>query len=233
MKIIADLHTHTLVSQHAYSTIDEMIQSAKEKGLLVLAITDHGPASSDGAKLIHFKALNNLPKYIDGITLLMGCEANIIDYNGKLDIGYDILNNLDFIIASYHEDSIKPINKKEHTNGYIKVIENENVDCLGHIGNPKFEFDIKYIVKLCKEYNKLIEINSSSFTVRRGSFSICKEIALLCKKYNVNIIVTSDAHSKYKVADYKDAINMLDSISFPENLILNTDYDRLMEYINK
>ena len=47
MKIIADLHTHTLVSEHAYSTVNEMVQSAKEKGFLALAITDHGPAASE------------------------------------------------------------------------------------------------------------------------------------------------------------------------------------------
>lgn len=103
---------------------------------------------------------------------------------------------------------------------------------MGHVGNPKFEFDIEYIVKLCKEYNKLIEINSSSFNVRKGSYPICREVALACKKYETNIIVTSDAHSMYKVGDHKDAVDMLESIDFPENLILNTDYDRLMEYLN-
>ena len=232
MKIIADLHTHTIVSEHAYSTVNEMVQSAKEKGFLALAITDHGPASSDGAKSVHFKAMHNLPDYIDGIRLLRGCEADIIDYSGKVDLSASVLNYLDFVIASYHEDAIQPINKREHTNGYAEVIKNKDIDCLGHVGNPKFEFDIEYIVKLCKEYNKLIEINSSSFKVRKGSYPICKEVALMCKKYETNIIVTSDAHSMYKVGDHKDAIDMLESIDFPENLILNTDYDRLMEYLN-
>ena len=233
MKIIADLHTHTLVSEHAYSTVNEMVQSAKEKGFLALAITDHGPAASDGAKSVHFKAMHNLPDYIDGLRLLRGCEADIIDYNGKVDLSNDVLNYLDFVIASYHEDAIEPsTNNKDHTNGYAGVIKNKDIDCLGHVGNPKFQFDIEYIVKLCKEYNKLIEINSSSFKVRKGSAPICKEVALTCKKYEVNIIVTSDAHSMYKVGDHKDAINLLESIDFPNELILNTDYKRLMEYLN-
>ncbi|WP_300365841.1 phosphatase [Brachyspira sp.] len=231
MKIIADLHTHTLVSEHAYSTVDEMVNSAKEKGFLALAITDHGPASSDGAKSVHFRAMHSLPKYINDVRLLRGCEANIIDYNGKLDLSEKVLNYLDFVIASYHEDVISPHTKEEHTKGYAEVIKNPNIDCLGHVGNPKFEFDIEYIVKLCKEYNKLIEINSSSFTIRKGSFPICRDVALCCKKYETNIVVTSDAHSKYKVGDHKDAIELLSSIDFPEHLILNTDYDKLMNYI--
>ena len=39
--IIADLHTHTIASTHAYSTVTEMVQAAAAKGLYALAITDH------------------------------------------------------------------------------------------------------------------------------------------------------------------------------------------------
>ena len=64
-------------------------------------------------------------------------------------------------------------------------------------------------MKLCKEYNKLIEINSSSFKVRKGSAPICREVALACKRYETNIVVTSDAHSMYKVGDFNDAVELL------------------------
>ena len=37
--IIADLHTHTLASNHAYSTVTEMVRAAGEKGLYALAVT--------------------------------------------------------------------------------------------------------------------------------------------------------------------------------------------------
>ena len=232
MKIIADLHTHTLVSQHAYSTVDEIVNAAKDKNFSLVAITDHTPASSDGAKPVHFKAMHNIPEYISGVRVLRGAEANIINYNGEIDLKDDVLKDLDFVIASYHEDVIKPSNINEHTNGYIGVIKNNKADCIGHAGNPKFEFDIETIIKLCKEYNKLIEINSASFKVRKGSDIVCKEIAILCKKYELNIIVTSDAHSKYNVGNHTEAINMLEAIDFPEKLILNSDYDRLIEYLN-
>ena len=42
MKFTIDTHTHTLVSGHAYNTIDEMAAFAAEKALH-LAITDHAP----------------------------------------------------------------------------------------------------------------------------------------------------------------------------------------------
>ena len=44
MKYILDTHTHTLASGHAYSTIDEMIQAAADKGLKLYALTEHAPA---------------------------------------------------------------------------------------------------------------------------------------------------------------------------------------------
>ena len=39
-----DLHTHTVASGHGYSTIQEMAAAAKEKGIRILGITEHGPS---------------------------------------------------------------------------------------------------------------------------------------------------------------------------------------------
>ena len=43
MKYTIDTHTHTLVSGHAYNTIDEMAAYAAGIGVTHLAITDHAP----------------------------------------------------------------------------------------------------------------------------------------------------------------------------------------------
>ena len=40
---ILDLHTHTIMSGHAYSTMQEMIRSASEKDVKLLGITEHAP----------------------------------------------------------------------------------------------------------------------------------------------------------------------------------------------
>ena len=39
MKIELDVHTHTIASGHAFSTLQEMAQAAAGKGLKVLGIT--------------------------------------------------------------------------------------------------------------------------------------------------------------------------------------------------
>ena len=97
MKIIADLHTHTIVSQHAFSTVDEIINAAKDKGFLAVAITDHGPKSSDGAKPVHFRSMHNIPEYVNGIRVLRGAEANIIDYDGNIDLRKNVLLSIDIL----------------------------------------------------------------------------------------------------------------------------------------
>ena len=38
-----DMHTHTLASGHAYSTIREMAHAASMTGLDILGITEHAP----------------------------------------------------------------------------------------------------------------------------------------------------------------------------------------------
>ena len=48
MKLIADTHTHTVASTHAYSTLQEMVHGAAEKGLFAIGITDHGYENARG-----------------------------------------------------------------------------------------------------------------------------------------------------------------------------------------
>ena len=43
MNIELDMHTHTLASGHAFSTIQEMAKAGAEKGLKLLGITEHTP----------------------------------------------------------------------------------------------------------------------------------------------------------------------------------------------
>ena len=82
MKIIADTHSHTLASGHAYSTIKEMAAAAKARGLKALALTEHAPEMPGTCGLFYFQNLDVVPRECDGIRLLMGAEVNIMDPDG-------------------------------------------------------------------------------------------------------------------------------------------------------
>ena len=68
MQIIADLHTHTNVTDHAFSTLTEMVQAAHDMGLKAIAITNHGPTNPDGPHEWHFSNLNLVPRKMNGVT---------------------------------------------------------------------------------------------------------------------------------------------------------------------
>ncbi|MBE7036921.1 MAG: PHP domain-containing protein, partial [Ruminococcaceae bacterium] len=74
-KITTEVHTHTIASSHAYSTIHEMITECARKGIELLAITDHGPAlNNDGAHYWHFYNLKSIPRRVNGVYVIRGAE---------------------------------------------------------------------------------------------------------------------------------------------------------------
>ncbi len=80
MKYSIDTHTHTLVSGHAYNTIDEMAAYAAGIGVTHLAITDHAPKMPGSAGILYFSNMGIIPRQKCGVKIYMGCEANIMDY---------------------------------------------------------------------------------------------------------------------------------------------------------
>ncbi len=232
MNIIGDLHTHTLASTHAYSTIHELIMFASRKQHKLLAVTDHGPALPDSPHEWHFNGLNRLPRELGGVRLLSGCEANI-QPGGRLDLPDFVLNRLDFVIASMHGPTYPAASLEEHTQAWIQTASNPAVDCLGHAGQPAYPFDIPAVVGACSQSGTIFEINSASFTIRKGSGAICREIALECKKQGVAVAVTSDAHCMYEVGEFAHALELLESIDFPEELVINSSIKRFADFYRR
>jgi len=86
MELLVDLHTHTIASGHAYSTLTENVQAASRRGLKLLGTTDHGPSMPGAPHLYHFGNLSILPESLFGVEILPGVEANITNHEGELDI---------------------------------------------------------------------------------------------------------------------------------------------------
>lgn len=231
MYSVIETHYHTIASGHAYSTVLEGVAYAKKHGMKGLAVTDHGPAMPGGAHLWHFGNQTIMDREIDGIKVIRGAEANIMDYEGNLDIPADVLKKLDWVIASYHDICCKPKTVEDHTSGYINVLRNPYVDVLGHSGNDDFAYDYEAVILKAKEYDKIIEINNNSFNVRPGSKERCPIIAALCKKHGVKVVVSTDAHFALQIGEVRQAMGMLQSIDFPEELILNMEEARFFRYM--
>lgn len=233
MKIIADTHCHTVASTHAYSTIMENISEASKKGLCAIAITDHANNMPGSPGPFYYENLRVIPRSINGVYVLRGIEANVIDYNGNIDVADNIISTLDWIIASMHGPTLVPPKSiDECTNAWLNIAKNPYVKVIGHCGTPMYKFDYEKVIPEFGKNNKLVEINNSTFKIRKDSVSNCKEIALLCKKHGVNVIINSDAHFCTQIGVFNSALNMLKEIDFPEELIINADKNRFEKYIN-
>lgn len=86
MRFTLDTHTHTIASGHAYNTIDEMAVYAAGHGVTHLAITDHAPKMPGSAGVLYFSNMGIIPRKKYGVNIYMGCEVNIMDYDGRIDL---------------------------------------------------------------------------------------------------------------------------------------------------
>ena len=234
MNFSSDLHTHTIVSGHAYTTLLENIDFCSKNGIKVLGTSEHGPLMPGAPHEWYFGNLKVLPRVINGVIVLKGCEANITDTNGTLDIGNFESKFLDYIIASFHEPVFPSRNIEENTQAMINAIDkNKKVKIVGHLGNPSYDLDYEAIIKKAKEKDIMIEINNSSILgkSRVGSKPNCTTIAELCKKHSARIILTSDSHICFTIGQFDASIQLLKSIDFPVELIMN-DPDKLLKYLN-
>ncbi len=232
MNFVLDTHVHTISSGHAYSTLAEYVQMAKHIGLELIAMTDHGPAMPGGPHRFHIGNQRVLPEYMDGIRVLRGVEANIIDFDGGLDLEERFLKRLDIVIASLHDVVIEPGSRKQNTNALLRAMENPYVDVIAHPGNPAFPIDIDAFVRKACEQDVLIEINNSSFGgSRRGSRGNCVTIAQKAMEYGAKVIAGSDAHVVYDLGRFDDVLDVFDDIEMPTDLIMNTSVDKLVDHL--
>ena len=233
MKYLSDLHTHSIVSGHAYSTLLENINYCAEKGIKILGTSEHAPTMPGAPHYWYFGNMKVVPRVINGVTILRGCEANILDIDGSLDMTDESSRNLDYMIASFHEPVFKPKSKEENTAAILNVMDKyDKVEILGHLGNPNYELDYEAIVKKAKEKNIMIEINNSSLlgSSRVGSDVNCKKVALLCREIGTKVILTSDSHINTCIGVFNKGIELLEEIQMRKELVMN-DPEKLIAHL--
>ena len=153
-----DLHTHSISSGHAFNTIYELAQAASEKGLELIAITDHGPNMKGSAYLEYFSMAKRVPKELFGVKILFGCEANIIDHDGTLDIPIEYLKSLDIVLIGFHKLTDYPKNstREKNTIAMIKAIEKYPVNIIAHPYRLDFPIIVEEVVKVALSHNILL-----------------------------------------------------------------------------
>lgn len=197
--IRAELHTHTLWSDGDLS-IREIAEAAIERGLEVIAITDHSESLGIAGGLsveeirkqrIEIDAVQR--EMGDGIRILQGCEVEILA-NGALDYPDHILAELDIVIASIHSSLRQP--RQQITQRLVNAIRNPHVDIIGHptgrlIPNREgADLDMSAIIKACADHQVALEINAHPSRLDLDDVNARMAVAA-----GVFLSINTDAHS--------------------------------------
>lgn len=253
MRIATDIHTHTLFSRHAYSTIAENVAAAKAAGLELLGSADHFSEMLFPEQHIrNFQFFINQgvwPRTWDGVVVLRGCEADIVSLQGAL-FGQDVpvtesivrhryptdrslfdrvTDGLDYVIASVHNgDFAAGASLAQTTAMYCRALEQPHVFALGHPGRAGIPFDADEVLLCARERGKAVEINNHTLEGGGRRHDACRRLAERAAELGVGIIVSSDAHIAMDIGAFPHAEGLLEEIHFPEELIVNRDRSTLL-----
>ncbi|AET68762.1 PHP family phosphohydrolase, histidinol phosphatase [Desulfosporosinus orientis DSM 765] len=232
MEIVVDLHTHTISSGHAYSTLADNALAASRRGIKLLGMTDHGPSMPGAPHLYHFGNLEILPEELHGVTILPGVEANITSHEGELDIPIRYLARMKVVLVGLHEICYPGGTTEENTQAYINAMKNPFTDMMVHPGRPQFELDLERIAYTSAELSIPVEINNSSLSSeKKGAWGNCRRFARYMLQYQGPIILGSDAHFSDLVGGFDHALSLVHEVGIKENQILNTSAERVLDYL--
>jgi len=232
-RLKADLHVHTISSGHAYSTMREICVEAAQRGLEMVACTDHGPAMPGAAHPYHFANLVVLPRVLHGVKVLRSAECNIVDQDGSLDLHDRALGVLDVVHAGLHLFcGFEGGTREENTDAVVRAVSSGKVDILVHPGNPVYPLDYETVVAAAASNGVAVEINNASFTViRKGSAPNCRVVLEEARRQGALICVGSDAHDATLVGVFDKALELIDDVGFPEDRMINRDADSVLEFL--
>jgi DNA polymerase (family 10) len=202
-----DLHMHTTASD-GRASIEEMVETARERGYEYVAITDHSASHGFGDDVPPDELLRQVERIrgleVDGITVLAGTESNVL-LDGSLDYEDSLLEQLDWIVASLHTSF--RLSEKEQTERMLRAMEHPLVDVVGHPTGRLIErrapypIDIDRVIAKAVETGTFLEINSNPD--RRDLNDVYAKAA---GEAGVTLVIDSDAHWPERLANVRYGI---------------------------
>jgi DNA polymerase (family X) len=195
--VVGDFHLHTTTSGDAQSSLEEMIVAARERGLRVLAVTEHAEGTRAGvprevlltqkAKIAQVQA-----QLGDSLRLLHGVELNI-GRDGELDYDLEFRRTFDWCLASVHDHF--ELDRAAQTRRIVTAMQDPTVRMIGHLsarmigGRPPIDLDLDAIVAAAEATGTALEVNGA---LPRLDLSV--EHLRRARASKVTFVLTSDAH---------------------------------------
>lgn len=239
--IIADLHTHTTFSKHAYSTVCENMAEARKNGIKYLATTDHfynnGDAIDKKNEVIRMMYISQTIGSSDPY-LITGGEFNL-NQNIDPEINIDKVNSkINWRLFGLHTWYLNPkeIDVMDVPNYFYKAaigsvsgitpvafshIERELYKCRNY-SLEKAKLVLTQIVEIAIENNIILEINESS--IKNNEVDGVERMKLwipVARDSGAMFSLGTDAHYCTCVGDFTNTIEMINKFDIPADQILN------------
>lgn len=197
-------HVHTTYSDGADS-LEEMVCSCLDSGFEYIGISDHsqsafyaGGLKADDLARQREEILILREKYPE-IAILGGVESDI-RIDGSLDYPDDVLEKLDFVIASVH--SGLKLERSRMTERLIRAVLNPHVTILGHptnrllLGRDSSPLDIEQVFKAALENDVILELNANP-----ARLDLDWRHLKMVREMGLQVSINPDAHQVEGLAD--------------------------------
>ena len=220
-----DLHTHTIASDHADGSWEEMAQAAFEKGLQAFAVTEHGPSI---ARCPHIGYFANLPKIAPKnlpVMMLYGVEDDLIDTDGRTALPDEVKAQLDIVLLGTHTFGwVRNVLLSDIKKGLYKAMVNPHIDVISHPVNPWYPMDYVEIAKVALDTNTVLEFNLSKIDFQEKTW---REFLGVAAEYKLPLIISSDSHSPDRIGFDNLPYEWLEGIE--PSQIMNRDLPTVVE----
>ena len=162
------LHCHTLYSD-GKATIADMAAAARDRGYLYIGITDHSQSAfyANGMPrdrvLAQLEEIDEVNATLTDFRVLKGVEADILA-DGRIDYDDDLLDRLDFVVASIH--SRFAMDRDGMTARILRALDDPRVTILGHptgrllLSREPYPMDLDAVLEKAAALGVAVELNA-------------------------------------------------------------------------
>jgi DNA polymerase (family 10) len=205
------LHCHTSYSDGS-NTVEELALACQAAGYTYLGVTDHSQAAAYAGGLRpedlarQGEEIDEVNSRLQGFRVLKGIEADILQ-DGRVDYDENVLERLDFVIASVH--SRFNMGEREMTARMLAAMDNPHLTIIGHptgrllLSRDPYPIDLDAVIEKAAATGVALEINADPHRL-----DLDWRVVRQARDQGVAISVGADAHSVAGIGNVEYGVAM-------------------------
>jgi DNA polymerase (family 10) len=229
-------HNHTVESD-GVATLEEMVKAAQAAGYEYIGISEHSQSAfyANGLKVDRLERqrdeIRRLQKKCK-IRIFHGIECDILQ-DGSLDYSDDVLDELDFVVASIH--SRFKMDAQAMTTRLERALSHPKVSFWGHptgrllLGRDAYSFDWQKIFRAAQKSGVAFEINAHP-----QRLDLDWRLGADIEAHQIPVCINPDAHSVDGLQHTGWGELVAEKAMIPSHMILNLkSVDEVSEWLKK